>query len=301
MFEEFSYLAGYIDGDGCIYLGTSLQKPKNILVFEYSLQILSVDIDMLNTFLCYGGFIRKKPKKARHKEAYVWTLKKCKECISNVYPYLIDKKSQAKYFFKLMDSIASTNYQKVPENIINYRRSLISKNRIEKMSQFVTKEKIDSIKNIKPSIKPTKEDFAYLAGFIEAEGTFRVKHWKPKNRPNEIYNISLEIGNTRFLVFPWLMDRFGGNITYVPAKEKRRAVAIWSIQSESLNLIIENIYPFLRTRKKLVCEQLMEFSKTVLPNGGDRHSDSFKERMKSIITKRKSIIENIHILNKKGD
>lgn len=168
------------------------------------------------------------------------------------------------------------------------------------MSDLVTKEKIEKIKVVKPSIIPTDADFAYLAGLIEAEGTFRIKSWKPKNRPNKVYNTSLEIGNTRYPIFPWLMDRFGGNISFTEKKTGRRAVAIWSLQSASLIKIVEKIHPFLRTRKKKVCELLMEFDKTILNNGGDRHSLAFKERISAVLAKRESIIEEVHKLNKKG-
>lgn len=168
------------------------------------------------------------------------------------------------------------------------------------MSDLVTKESIEKIKDVKPSIIPSNADFAYLAGLIESEGTFRIKSWKPKNRPNKVYNTSLEIGNTRYPIFPWLMDRFGGNISFMEKKATKRAVAIWSLQSASLFNIVEKIYPFLRTRKKKVCELLMEFDKTLLNNGGDRHSLAFKERMAAVLVKRESIIEEIHKLNKKG-
>ena len=168
------------------------------------------------------------------------------------------------------------------------------------MRDFVTEELINKIKSTKPSIIPTDQDFAYLAGLIEAEGTFRIKSWKPSDKPNKVYNTSLEIGNTRYPIFPWLMDRFGGNISFVHIKRNKRAVAIWSLQSKSLLIILNRIYVFLRTRKKQVCEQLIEFNKTIIPNGGDRHSNAFKERMEAVISKRELIVEEVHKLNKKG-
>jgi hypothetical protein len=43
---------------------------------------------------------------------------------------------------------------------------------------------------------------------------------------------------------------------------------------------------------------IINFSETILPNGGDRHSDEFNQHMSSVIDKRESIINEIHILNK---
>ena len=70
-----AYAAGYIDGDGCIYLGKTIQKSK-ITVYEYSIQVVSVKRDVLQLFKdTYGGFIRKKPFKPNHRDAYCWTIK----------------------------------------------------------------------------------------------------------------------------------------------------------------------------------------------------------------------------------
>lgn len=300
MKNEFSYIAGYIDGDGCLYMGTSIQKTKEIIVFEYSIQILCVEVDNLKSFVKYGGYIRKKAQRPNQKIPYVYVLKNCCKLLKEVYPFLIDKKIQAGLLVKLIESVRSTNFQKVSENIFKHRFELIKQSRENKMSDFVTKESIESIKNTRPSIHATEADLAYLAGFIEAEGCFRIKSWKPRNKPNRVYNISLEIGNTRYPVFPWLMDRFGGSISFIEKKERKRASATWSIQSESLAKILNFIHPYLRTRKKLVCEHLVEFCKTVLPNGGDRHSDDFNNHMIAVIAKREDLIQKIHVLNKKG-
>ena len=300
MSTEFAYLAGYIDGDGCFYLGTTIQKPKNIIVFEYSVQILSAEKENLDSFLPYGGYIMEKPQRKGHKIPYCWTLKSCEDFCTNIVDFLIDKKFQCIDTLLLIQTIRQSNFQKYEEQTYRHRVQIINNNRRNKMSDLVTKENIEKIKDVKPSITPSDVDFAYLAGLIEAEGTFRIKSWKPKNRPNKVYNTSLEIGNTRYPIFPWLMDRFGGNISLSEKKTRKRAVAIWSLQSASLLNIVEKIYPFLRTRKKKVCELLMEFNKTLLSNGGDRHSLVFKERMKAVLVKRETIIEEVHKLNKKG-
>ncbi len=297
---EFAYLAGYIDGDGCFYLGTTLQKNKEIIVFEYSIQVLSVERENLESFLPYGGYISEKPTRPGHKTPYCWVLKSCADFCTKIANFLIDKEFQCTQVLTLIQSIRQSNFQKVGNQTYEHRLEIINNNRRNKMSDLVTKENIERIKNIGPSITPSEADFAYLAGLIESEGTFRIKSWKPKNRPNKVYNSSLEIGNTRFPIFPWLMDRLGGNISFSDKTQRKRAVAIWSLQSESLFKVIEKIHPFLRTRKKKVCELLMEFQKTILDNGGDRHSLIFKERMTSILAKRESLIEEVHKLNKKG-
>jgi len=301
MTTEIAYLAGYIDGNGYLYMG--ITTPKNAIspTFEYSIQILSVDRDNLDNFIPYGGYICKKQKRPLQKTPYIWVLKNCLDFCMNITPYLLDKAEQAKYLSHLIKSIKSFNFQPYGSQTYNHRMNLINDSRKNKMSDLVTKELIESIKNRCASISPTPEDMAYLAGLIEAEGTFRIKSWKPASKPNKVYNTSLEIGNTRFPIFPWLMDRFGGNISYCHPKRNKRGVAIWSLQSSSLHHVLDQIYPFLRTRKKKACEILIEFQKTVLPNGGDRNSSEFNDRMKAVLKKREELCSEIHIVNKKGD
>lgn len=301
--NNLSYLAGYIDGDGCFYLGRTIQKPKGIVVYEYSIQVLSVKKESVYSFAqWFGGYIRQMPKRPRHKIAYQWTLKtrKCFGVARDIYPYLTDKHKSCAMFIEFEKYIIRNNFKVVHKDIIKQRDNIIKYIREEKhMNDFVTEEAINLLKEIKPTIDPTEENFAYLAGLIDSEGCFRIKRWQPKGKPNKVYNINLEIGNTRLPIFKWLMERFGGNITFIKPKPSKKPSATWSVSSSSLFRIINNIYPFLRI-KKTVCEKIIEFHATILPNGGDRHSAQFVKLYQSTLGKRESIVNDIHILNAKG-
>ncbi len=167
------------------------------------------------------------------------------------------------------------------------------------MEDFVTKELIGGLKGIQNTIDPRQQDFAYLAGLIDAEGCFRVKSWLPKGKPNRVFAISLQIGNTKYPIFPWLMQRFGGSVCYTEAT-KHKPFAVWSIASVKLYDLLPSLYPFLRSKKD-VCRKLMEFQETVLPDGGDRHSEEFKTRYSKILKTREDIVNEIHKLNTKGE
>lgn len=301
---EYAYLAGYIDGDGCFYIGKTIQKrdsKKIIYVFEYSIQILSVEEDNLHNFSKYGGFVRKMPKKERHKQPFLWTLKKCESFALSIQEFIVDKKVQCDLLLQLIASVHKSKFQPYGLQTYNHRINLINKCRENKNSDLVTKELIDKLKVTKCCISPTTEDFAYLSGLIEAEGCFTVKIGKPPKKPNKVYGIRLEIGNTRYPIFRWLTDRFGGSLSFSHEKQGRRAVCSWALSCTMLYRVLLEIHCFLRNRKKKVCDLLIEFQKTILPNGGDRHSRNFKEKMICIIAKREKIISEIHKLNKKGD
>ena len=297
------YISGYLDGDGCFYLGKTIQKHKNIVVYEYSIQIVSVKRKVLDTFCKhFGGHVGIKPDKVNHKRAYVWTAKcdTAKKLALKVFPHVIDKKLQCKYFIELCNSINCNNFKVVSNNNLIDRDQIIEKSRRNKeMEGLITKEDIERINQNKLTVIPTDFDFPYLAGLIDSEGCFRIKKWKPINKPNHVYNITVEIGNTKFPILPWLLERFGGSVCFIPAKENKRASATWTLSAAALYAILPRICVYL-CNKKAVCEKLIEFQGTILPNGGDRHSELFRALFEKNREVRERIVQEVHMLNKKG-
>lgn len=300
--KMLSYTAGYVDGDGCLYLGKTIQKPKNIIVYEYSVQIVSVKIKVLESFQeFFGGFVRKKPFKPRHRDAYCWTIKgqRAVAVCEKILTYLVDKKSQAKIFIQFGQLISSNDFRVVTKPLASKRNNLIKDIRKERTMHFVTREEIESLNNVKNTVIPTNIDYPYMAGLIDSEGCFRVKKWKPKNKPNNVYCISVEIGNTRIVILRWLIERFGGSISYIPAKKNQKSSATWSISAAALCKILPKIRKYLIIKQE-VCDMIIEFQKTILKNGGDRHSKLFNALFEKRIEVRERIIREIQEFNRKG-
>lgn len=167
------------------------------------------------------------------------------------------------------------------------------------MNNFITKEAIDLLADRKLTVTPCEEDYAYFAGLIDSEGCFRIKKWKPKNKPNHAYNISVEIGNTKLPILPWIVERFGGSVVFISAKTNKRSSATWTLSAAALYEILPKIRVFL-TIKKEVCDKLIEFQKTILSNGGDRHSELFRALFEKRMEIRERIINEVHEFNRKG-
>jgi hypothetical protein len=297
------YIAAYIDGDGCFFIGKTIQKPKNIVVYEYSIQIISVKKPVLEEFReNFGGYIRTKPEKPNHRTAYCWCIKgkgalKVSESILN---FLVEKTSEAKIFIEYSKTIKSNKFRTISVDVINQRDELINQIRkVRHMHNMITKEDIDSLKDQVKTITPSETDFPYLAGLIDSEGCFRIKKWKPKNRPNSVYNISVEIGNTKLPIMPWLIKRFGGSVTFIAAKGTKRSSAIWTLSAAALYEILPKVRPFLRSKQE-VCDKLIEFQQTILPNGGDRHSELFRALFEKRLEVRERIVREVHQFNHKG-
>ncbi len=298
-----AYTAGYIDGDGCIYLGKTLQKPKMITVYEYSIQVVSVKKPILNHFKnIWGGFVRTKPSKPRHRDAFVWTIKGriAAYFVQDIQLFIVEKQKQCSMFIYFSSLVHRNEFKTVDQTLIDERDNLIEDIRKERhMNNLITKEDIELLKDKKHTITPSAIDYPYLAGLIDSEGCFRIKKWKPKNRPNEVYNIALEIGNTKFPILPWLVERFGGSVVFIAAKTNKKASATWTLSAAALYEILPQIRPFLTTKQE-VCDKLIEFQKTILPNGGDRHSELFRALFEKRREIRERIIDEVHKFNLKG-
>lgn len=304
--HKFAYLAGYIDGDGCFYIRTYFQKPKNVLVFDYSIQIASVDENTIQYFSeTFGGVYHKRPeKRIDRRQSFLWTIKTKQSILvaQNIFDYLVSKKKTCGLFINLGNSIVPNFGISIPVETISKRFDIY--NQIKKeihMNDRVTKEIYLSLKKVEQYIEPSNSDLAYLAGLIDAEGCFRVCHFQSKrDGRSRSYIPVLEIGNTKHVIFKWLMDRFGGNLVFrAPTSRNHNAMIIWSHRSKALYPILTKILPYLRAKKER-CEKLIELQQTSMPNGGNRKSEEFKLRRDEIQSIRKRIVDEIHVLNAKG-
>lgn len=304
----FAYLSGYIDGDGSIYCRQYIQSPS-IKVYECSIQICSVNQEICQYFqTTFGGNFHKRPEKRKdRRDTWLWYCKgtKCHEILSNCASFLILKKKSSDLCISLINEIRNTityKNKKISETQHEYRINIIKQIKSEiHMNNLINEENFETLKEYSQIHEPTQEDYAYLAGLIDAEGCFRIQHWKDKRKGRgKNFVITLEIGNTKFPIFPWLIQRFGGSVIYrKPSKKQFNPMIIWSLRSKSLFIFLERIYPFLRIKKER-CRKLMEFYETKIPTSVGRTSDQFKILAEKTTLKREKLIEEFHLLNKKG-
>lgn len=299
--QQLIYLAGYIDGDGCFRANITKQKSGQ-LVYERSITITSVKQEPIIFFKeLVGGFISTDQKKGNARRIYIWTVKNgdAINTAQKILPFLVLKKKFCEFFITYCESIFPC--QRIPKDRRTLRNDLIQSMRNEMHSEGeITQSLIANLKETGKTLEPTEQDFIYLAGLIDAEGCFRVSKRFRKSTNIWIYNTCLEIGNTRIELIKWIYERFGGSITYIHSKrENRRNSAIWSCNAQILYPILEKVVDYL-INKREVCEELIKFQNTILKNGGDRHSSSFKEKYALVCREREVIIERIHKLNRKG-
>lgn len=284
------YIAGYIDGDGCFDIRRNSKKTN------CRIDISSTNLDILVYFAkVFGGGVQisKKGNRPSHKPCHHWIIygKNSLDFSLEIFPYLVEKRSQCEAYISVLQSIGKLK-ETAKEIFYN----------IKDNPQTVTKLDCEFLKCIKKSIIPSIEDFIYLAGFIDAECSFGIMSYIPKNRPNKVYKVFLACNNTCSPVFYWLMHRFGGQVHFINRNNqnsKWRDQISWRISSRSLYSILKQIIPYLRF-KKPVCEKLIEFYETTLPNGGARHTQTFRDAYAIILAKRERILHEVHKLNQKG-
>jgi len=296
---DYAYCAGYIDGDGCFYIGyespSKLNKRRARKPIT-SIVISSVNKDVLESFkYIFGGSVHlSKAENNNNKALYQYSSKKQDSInlIDKILPYLVEKQEES----LVTKKFATTDNNQTRQECINKMKLL------KTVSNLATQDHVQEFKRHKLTIIPTEYDFAYLAGFIDAECCFQISRYKHKDGPNLSYKILLQCNNTKYPVFKWLIERFGGSISFInriKTQKAKKNQLCWRISCKALSKIINHIYPFLK-HKKPVCEELMKFYTTTLPNGGARHTEKFRTHYANVLKVREEIVVNVHKLNLKG-
>jgi len=292
---DLAYAAGYFDGDGCFHIGKIFSEER--IKYRYMAVINSTEIHTLQWFQrIFGGCVTTYKKSIdKQKPLHRFVVKgKHLDSFKEIQSFLIEKIDEFHTFEKFRDP-----------SLRDQRDSLILemerlKNHVNLIPQSI-KQEVESIRN---TIIPSECDFAYLAGFIDAECCLSINKSHPQGKPNPTYKILLQCNNTKSPCFKWLSQRFGGQFHFVDRSNfttSHRNQMCWRVSAASLANILPKIHPFL-IHKKPVCEELMNFSKTMIPLKDmiSRNSPAFAEFYKPILDERERIFHRIQALNKKG-
>ena len=106
---ELAYMAGIIDGEGCIRIGTYLRKSTtgNYLKTQAAIEISNTDIRMLRWVSeRFGGHVRPKShQNPKGKPAFTWQCggREGHDILTKILPYLVIKKDQAECFVSFVE------------------------------------------------------------------------------------------------------------------------------------------------------------------------------------------------------
>lgn len=293
-----AYIAGYTDGDGCFHIRKAT-RPNGISRYSCSFIISSTNTNIIDFLLiAFPGVRRltedgKRSKIWKPQYQFIYGGKKSLKLVQEIFPFLIEKKEEAEIYIRLIESSCRQEKEKLMNQLKEVKNNC---NLVKKQDKYIL--------NNFNIIIPNELDFAYLAGLIDAECSLGIFRYRQKNRDNFIYKILLQCGNTKFPIFKWLMDRFGGQVHFVERRSKdinHRDFLTWRLSSKSLGELLPKVLPYLK-HKKLICVELMKFYETTVNLTGNisRNSPKFKEFYSNILVTRDILFHKVHDLNRKG-
>lgn len=292
---DLAYAAGYIDGDGCFHISKIFTENRE--KFRYMFIINSTEIENVQWFQnTFGGILTTKDKfKPSHKPLHRYVLKGNNlNFFKAIEPFLVEKIDE----FHVFEKFRNIDFREQRNDLISQMQQL------KDFSNLIPESIKEQVESLRYTIEPCENDFAYLAGFIDAECCLNINKSYPKGKPNPTYKILLQCNNTKAPCFTWLSQRFGGQFHFIDRskfKIPHRNQMCWRLSAASLSKILPKIHPFLK-HKKPVCEELMNFSKTIVPLNGmiSRNNPNFGEFYHPILEERERIFHKIQALNKKG-
>jgi hypothetical protein len=176
--KHFAYLAGLIDGDGCISAGRTFRERSNCYEYILRIEVTSSDRKTVSRLIeLFGGIPCKNWIDNTLYWKWVCQVRKNQEYIfKGIIPFLVIKKQQAKLGLEF----------------VNLGRVEDPESRLRLMTKIQTL-----------NLHPKKESFehsgktayAYVAGLIDAEGTLTIA--KCNNSTSQVISISND--NTELL------------------------------------------------------------------------------------------------------
>lgn len=126
------YLAGFVDGEGCIRVFVFKRKEGGISTLTSLLRVVNTCRKVLNEFKSvYGGSIYPTTNfKKGWKHCWAWEVRKdnLERVLRDIAPYLKIKKKHARLALKAIKHMNKNNYRgrgRVPEKVLAYRLRLV--------------------------------------------------------------------------------------------------------------------------------------------------------------------------------
>lgn len=249
-----AYAAGYIDGDGCFYIGEIKTSP----FFQDTFSIISTHIDNIEWFNDnFEGTINAKQSRQKNRlPSYHFVFsKEGYKFLPRIRSFLIEKSQECDVFL----NFRNPSFKDSRNALVKAMKILKEESNIVRIS---LKQEIESIRN---TFTPTKMDYAYLAGFIDAECSLDINKVMQKRGKTPTYRAQLQCNNTKSPFFFWASKNFGGQFHFLDKSHlpNCRNQMLWRISNLQLDTILQGVYPFL-VHKKPMCKAMIELRKKVL-------------------------------------
>lgn len=139
----------------------------------------------------------------------------------------------------------------------------------------------------------TKNDWAYLAGFVDADGTIALNRWREKCTNRWCYLLRLCVSNCDKNIMNWLVSKLGGGVYLCNqnAPKHHRTLWRWVLCGTNARPVIEKILPFMLIKQKHA-ELALQYIKTI-----DRKRNRIPPEIKE---QREHIFKHLARMNQRG-
>lgn len=287
---DFAYAAGYIDGDGCFYIG----KIKTSPFYQDTFSIISTHLENIEWFNThFKGTIQVKTSRQKNRvPSYHFVFNKAGyEDLDHIRPFLVEKNHECLTF----------KHFRNPDD--KHRRDIWIEvmGKLKHQSYLMQTSIKEDVEEIRNTVKPTIEDFAYLAGFIDAECSIGIQKTMQRRAKNPNYRIHLQCNNSKSPCFYWLAQRFGGQFHFIDKShlKNRRNQMSWRLSCNHLAPILKQVLPFLK-HKKQICEEMIKFQQLAYSRKGapSPNSPKYSDFYRPILEAREAIYHKVSHLNK---
>lgn len=122
----------------------------------------------------------------------------------------------------------------------------------------------------------SNEEFAYLAGIVDGEGSFIISRSKHPDCSERIFVPAMAISNTSPKMISWIRKRIGGALSTRKKGRKWRACYQVHVYPRTLAELLPNLVPFLVVKQEQA-RTMMRFLSTT-KHGAAAYRLSSKER-----------------------
>jgi len=99
------------------------------------------------------------------------------------------------------------------------------------------------------NMEPTREDLAYIAGFVDGKGYIGIRKSTRKMPRTPQHNLVVSVANTKRPVLDWMQSLFGGAVAAQDQKPEWAVVYRWEVSGhQQVSSFLWTIRPWLRLK-----------------------------------------------------
>lgn len=234
--KRWNHLAGLIDGDGSLGIHPHPHE-QNYINYDVTLEVAATHLPTVKWLKeVFGGQFYttqdKRPNRKPNHHWYVSTSEHQLSILKKVSPLLKLKQAQGETIIKFLGlggrSFHSQDVRKELADYVSQRNEFF-------VPVYRTHRDVDVV-------KADKEDYQYLSGIVDAEGTVSLYEDKRSFSPK------IQLCNTDMRLFDFVLDRFGGSVS--SSKREHRELGNWVLPTKFLENTLLAILPYLVTKRE---------------------------------------------------